>query len=56
MKLLIERGLPGITKLWDGSVQVDDRVFRFLAKSDDVFQFDHFHEEEERHILYCYIY
>lgn len=48
---LIERGLPGITKLWDGSLQVDDRVFRFLAKSDDVFQFDHFHEEEERTYL-----
>ena len=24
---LIERGLPGITKLWDGSLQVDDIVF-----------------------------
>ena len=48
---LIERGLPGIKKLGDGSLQVDDRVFRFLAKSNDAFQFDHFHEEEERTYL-----
>ncbi|KLI74670.1 transcriptional antiterminator [Lacticaseibacillus zeae DSM 20178 = KCTC 3804] len=48
---LNEQGLPAVKKLGDGSLQVKDEVFRFLAKSDDAFKFDNYHEEEERMYL-----
>ncbi|MDE3295501.1 BglG family transcription antiterminator [Lacticaseibacillus rhamnosus] len=53
---LNEQELPGIKKLGDGSFQISEKVFRFLARSNDVLQFDNYHEEDERtHLALLYL-
>lgn len=47
-EILNEQGLPKIKKLGDGSLQADNKIFRFLAKYNNVSQFDTYHEKEER--------